>query len=218
MDLRGIYARRFGSDLEYRRAMWRILCRDVFQPLVRREGTVLEIGAGYCEFINQIQAAERMALDPNPDMRQYAAAGVQTMIGGISRLSRLRRDSIDTVFASNLLEHLDREEIVKTIRLVKRILKPDGSFIILQPNIRFCGDDYWMFFDHVTPIDDRALAEVLETNGFILRRVVERFLPFTTQGPFPKAVWLIEWYLRLPIAWRLFGQQSLILCGKSDRR
>ena len=46
--------------------------------------------------------------------------------------------------------------------------------MVLQPNIRFCAKDYWMFFDHVTPIDDRAFVEGLEINGFEILEVIEQ--------------------------------------------
>jgi len=58
----------------------------------------------------------------------------------------IKNESIDVVFANNFFEHLSKEDIVKTIREVNRVLKRGGKFIILQPNIRFCFKDYWMFF------------------------------------------------------------------------
>ena len=214
MEAKKIYSRRFAADRTYRNAMWRILCRDFFQKLIRREGSLLEIGAGYCEFINNIEAAKKTALDSNPDVRKSAAPNIRTIVGDISALSKLRSSSMDAVFAGNLLEHLDRKQILTVLREVFRILKPGGTFIILQPNIRFCARDYWMFFDHITPIDDRALMEALEIRGFTIRRLVERFLPFTTKSRFPKFLGLLRIYLRFPLVWRFFGQQSLIIAGK----
>jgi SAM-dependent methyltransferase len=216
MEAKKIYSRRFTPDREFRDAMWRILCRDFFQKLVRREGSLLEIGAGYCEFINNIEAAQKTALDSNPDVKQFAAPDVRAVVGDLSALSKFKAGSVDTVFASNLFEHLERPKILATMRDVRRILAPGGTFIILQPNIRFCARDYWMFFDHVTPIDDRALIEALEITGFAIRRRIERFLPFTTKSRYPRNTGLVWLYLRIPLAWRIFGQQSLIIAGKDS--
>jgi SAM-dependent methyltransferase len=182
--------------------------------MIPREGSLLEIGAGYCEFINHIEAAEKTALDVNPDIKRFAAPDVRTVVGDLAALRKMKAASFEAVFASNLFEHLERSKILETIRGVFRILKPSGQFIILQPNIRFSARDYWMFFDHITPIDDRALAEALEISGFAVRRIVERFLPYTTKSRFPRSLWLLRVYLRLPIVWRLFGRQSLIVAGK----
>jgi SAM-dependent methyltransferase len=214
MEAKKIYSRRFTPDRQFRDAMWRILCRDFFQKFIPREGSLLELGAGYCEFINNIKAAKKTALDSNPDVKQFAAAGVRAVVGDLSALSKFKAGSVDTVFASNLFEHLERPKILAAMRDVLKILAPGGSFIILQPNIRFCARDYWMFFDHITPIDDRALVEALEITGFAIRRRIERFLPYTTKSRIPRNTGLVWLYLRIPLAWRIFGQQSLIVAGK----
>lgn len=218
MESQNIYSRRFGADREFRNAMWRILCRDFFQSLVPRDGSLLEIGAGYCEFINHIVAAEKTALDVNPDVKTFAAPEVQAVVGDLSAMSKVKADSQVTVFASNLFEHLERKEILSTIRGVHRVLRKGGTFIILQPNIRFCAQDFWMFFDHITPIDDRALAEALEICGFSIRQRIERFLPYTTQKTFPRVLGLLKIYLRIPLAWRFLGQQSLIVAEKVSEK
>ena len=216
MDLKKIYARRFTPDLAYRAGMWRILCRDFFQDYVDRSSRVVEIGAGYCEFINNIEAAQRTAVDINPDLKQYTAPGVKAVLARTDRMRRVRSSSADVVFASNFFEHLTREEIVGTLHEVHRVLAPGGRFMILQPNVRFCGRDYWMFFDHVTPIDDRALVEVLEVNGFEMVKVIPRFLPYSTKSALPRQYLLIRLSLRLPVLWRLFGQQSFLLGRKPN--
>jgi SAM-dependent methyltransferase len=217
MESKRIYSRRFTPDREFRDAMWRILCRDFFQKLVPRESPLLEIGAGYCEFINNIQAIQKTALDSNPDVKRLAAKDVQVVVGDLSALSKFKAGSYGTVFASNLFEHIERPKILATMRDVHRILAPGGELIILQPNIRFCARDYWMFFDHVTPIDDRALSEALEITGFAVRRRIERFLPFTMKSRYLRHTGLVWLYLRIPLAWRIFGQQSLIIAGKYSR-
>ncbi len=214
MDVQNIYARRFTPDLHFRNEMWKILCRDFFQRYVAGSRHVLEIGAGYCEFINNIQAERKTALDINPDVKNYAAPDINIVLNSVSLMSAVPDNSVDMVFASNLFEHLTRDEIVATFREVYRILTPNGRFMVLQPNIRFCARDYWMFFDHVTPIDDRAFVEGLEINGFEILEVIERFLPYTTKSRLPKSLFLIQLYLRLRVAWRFFGQQSFILSQK----
>ena len=88
--------------------------------------------------------------------------------------------------------------------------------IILQPNIRYCYKDYWMFFDHITPLDDRALVEILELTKFKMINVIPQFLPYSTKSALPKSLFLIRLYLKLPILWRLFGKQALIICEKTD--
>ena len=214
MEEQRIYARRFNPDLKFRNEMWRILCRDFFQKYIDPDSRILEIGAGYCEFINQINAAEKTALELNPDVRSYAAAEVRVIQDRSSRMNAVSDHSVEVVFASNFFEHLSREEILATFREVYRALVPGGKFMVQQPNIRFCGKDYWMFFDHLTPIDDRAFVEALEICGFELQELITRFLPFTTKSRLPRSPFLLRLYLRLRMVWPLFGQQSFILSRK----
>jgi ubiquinone/menaquinone biosynthesis C-methylase UbiE len=194
--------------------MWKILCRVFFQRYINPQSRVLEIAAGYCEFINNIQATQKIAVDINPDVARYANQDVTIVNSSTTNMDQVRANSVDVVFASNFFEHLHKDEIVATFQEVHRVLVPGGRFMVLQPNIRFCARDYWMFFDHVTPIDDRAFVEGLEINGFEIVQVIDRFLPYTTKSRLPKALSLVELYLRIPIAWRFFGQQSFLLSRK----
>ena len=214
MDVSRIYQRRFTPDLAFRRAMWRVLCRDFFQRYIPPESTVLELGAGYCEFINQIEAARKLAIDLNPDTQQHAAPGVQVILTPSTALTGVADGTVDVAFASNFFEHLVRDDILATLGETRRVLRSGGRLVILQPNIRFCGRDYWMFFDHLTPIDDRALVEALMISGLRPVEVIPRFLPFTTHSRFPKSTLLLRLYLKVRPAWLLLGQQSLIVAEK----
>jgi SAM-dependent methyltransferase len=206
-----IYKRRFGPDLAFRRRMWQVLCTRFFQRYVPAQSTVLEVGAGYCEFINSIKAKHKIAVDMNPDTRLYAHPDVRVVETSSVDLSAVDTGSVDVAFASNFFEHLTRDDIVLTMREVARVLRPEGRFLILQPNIRYCARDFWMFFDHITPLDQYSLAEALEISGFRIVRCIERFLPFTTKSKLPKSLWLVGAYLRIPLLWRLLGQQTFVV-------
>ena len=214
MEVQSIYVRRLLPDLQFRNKMWKILCCDFFQRYVEENSRLLEIGAGYCEFINNIHAGSKTAVDINPDVKIHAAPGVKIVLEDATQMSAVPDNSIDMVFASNFFEHLSRDEIMATFKEVYRILVPGGKFMVLQPNIRFCSKDYWMFFDHITPIDDRAFVEGLEINRFKISEVIVRFLPYSTKGHLPKALLLIRLYLLIRPAWRFLGQQSFILSYK----
>ncbi len=214
--LETIYKRRFGPELAFRRKMWGVLCRRFFQRFITPSDTVLEIGAGYCEFINNIQAKHKVALDLNPDTAHYANPGVYVIQSSSTNMSAIPSGSIDAAFASNFFEHITRDDILGTMREVARVLKPDGRFLILQPNIRFCWRDFWMFFDHITPLDQYSLTEALEMSGFRAVRTIVRFLPYTTQGKLPKSMFMVNVYLTFPILWRFFGQQTFVVAELSS--
>ena len=216
LDVQRIYARRFEGERDFRTRMWEALCRDFLQDYVPLSSTVLELGAGHCGFINHIRAARRFAVDLNPDAASAASPGVQFVLSSVTDLSAIPAGSADVVFASHLFEHLSRPDIVRTLRESLRVLSASGSLLILQPSIRYCCRDYWMFFDHVTPLDDRSMTEAVETNGYRVEEVIPRFLPYTTKGRLPKSIVLLHAYLRLPLLWRFLGSQFFLVARPAE--
>lgn len=57
-----------------------------------------------------------------------------------------------------------------------------------------------MFFDHITPVGDRAPTDALAA-GYDL--CIPRFLPYTTKRRLPSAPRLVRMYLRMPLASRV---------------
>jgi len=194
--------------------MWEVLCADFFQNYIPENSVVLDVSAGYCEFINNIRVIRKIALDLNPDVKKFAGSDVEVVLSSSTDMKRIKEETIDVAFVSNFFEHLSKQDIVKTLREIHRVLNSSGKFLILQPNIRFCAKEYWMFFDHVTPLDDRSLSEALETNGFKVLESKPKFLPYTTKGSFPKSILLLKLYLKLPFLHKIFGQQAFIHAKK----
>ena len=211
-----IYRHRF-SDLELRRqvALWRPICRFL-QRYVRPDGVTLDLGAGFCHFINNIRSREKIALDVNEEaLKRYAGDGVRIVAGSGSDLSAVSPASVDTVFASNVYEHFHtREQVATSFAEVHRILRPGGAFIILQPNFAYCWRHYFDFFDHRLCFTHLGMLEGLQACEFERVEVIGRFLPFTSKSRLPAAPWLVALYLRVRLAWRLLGGQMLIVVRK----
>jgi len=216
MDITKLYSRRFStSERERKNRVWKVLCTLFFQKYVRPTDTVLDIGAGYCEFINNINCQNKIALDLSEETAQCAGYDVHVIQSGSSNMTAIKDASVDVAFTSNFLEHLpSKEELLTTLAETNRVLRRGGRFLILQPNIRFLHGEYWDFLDHHIPLTDRTLIEALELTGFHIIEVRPRFLPFTTKSRFPQYPWLIRLYLRLPLAQRLLGKQAWVVAVK----
>src|SRR3954469_16202373 len=123
---KALYRHRFADREAARDALWGALCGDFFQRYVPRSATVLDVAAGYCEFINNIRAGHKYAIDLNPDVVERARPGVHALIGPSTDMAPVESNTIDVAFVSNLFEHLTRPEIVQTLREVRRVLRPGG--------------------------------------------------------------------------------------------
>jgi 2-polyprenyl-3-methyl-5-hydroxy-6-metoxy-1,4-benzoquinol methylase len=209
--LSGLYRTRFPRPAQARKLeIWRVLCRDFFQRYVRPEDTVVDLGAGFCEFINNIQAGVKYAVDLNPDSKRYAARDVTVLAAESSRLDMLAPGSVDVVFASNFFEHLpDKAAFLATLAEARRILRPGtGRLLVLQPNIRLTGGAYWDFVDHHLPLTERTLSEAAELVGLEPIEIRPRFLPYTTKSRLPQHPLLVRAYLRFPPLQWLLGKQT----------
>ena len=216
-NLQAIYARRFAAIEESRDKVWRVLTRHYFQRWVNPEDVVLDVGAGFCEFINNIQAKQKLAMDLNPMTQQKAGPGVTVIPQDVTKSWTVASNSVDVVFSSNFFEHLpSKEDLRHCLEEIHRVLRPNGRLLAIGPNIRFCFNVYWDFFDHFLPLSDRSMVEALEITGFKTEAAIARFLPYTMRGkPAPPPLF-VRLYLALPIFWRLMGKQFLILARKAQ--
>ncbi|MDO8487495.1 MAG: methyltransferase domain-containing protein [Candidatus Curtissbacteria bacterium] len=214
-EITRLYRLRFDKDLKKRNEIWKILCRDFFQKYIKPSDTVCDLGAGYCEFINNIKAKIRIAIDINPETKKFANKGLATLITSSTNLPKNLYNKVDVVFASNFFEHLStKEELAKTLVEINKILKTGGKIIVLMPNIRYIGAAYWDFLDHQLPLTEKSMVEALTLNGCRIIEKRNRFLPYTTKSRLPKMGFLVRLYLKLTPLHLLFGKQSLIIAQK----
>ena len=214
-----IYRLRFSEqDLAQARAFWRPICRYL-QRYVDAQGTTLDLGAGYCHFINNIVSHEKLALDLNGEnLRLYAAPDVRCIESTGADLTGIASSSVNAVFASNVYEHFpSREDAARSFEEVYRVLRPGGRFIVLQPNFAYCAKQYFDYFDHRLIFTHKGMAEGLAISGFQLERVTARFLPYTSKSSLPTAPWMVSLYLSFPLAWQILGSQMLLVARKPAR-
>lgn len=206
------FATRFGYDAT-RDVVWREVCRYLQPREIPDGGVVLEIGAGYCHFINQIHGRARHALDLSPDLPQRVAAGVVPHVGSCTALPMFEDESVDVVFASNLFEHLTRDELAAALTEIRRVLRPGGRLAIVQPNFKYCAPEYFDDYTHLQVFTHLSLSDRLMADGFQIQRLEPRFLPFSMKSRLPKSSVLVRLYLHSPF--KPFGAQMLIIARKA---
>lgn len=215
-DLKKIYAARFSGQWEYRNKVWQILTANYFSRWIKPDDSVLDLGCGYGEFINNVSAAKKYAMELNPSAKEHVLDGVQLLEQDCSLPWPLADNSLDVVFTSNFFEHLPTKQALQsTLTEAHRCLKPNGYLIALGPNIKFLPGRYWDFFDHYLALTELSLSEVMIRSGYRVE-AIPKFLPYTmSQGSQPP-LWALRLYLRVPPLWKFFGHQFLIIGRKEE--
>lgn len=217
MESTKIYENRFShAERKKREKLWKILCQFYFQRQIAKKDVVVDMGAGFCEFINHIKCGKKIAVDVNPNLKKYTGKDVTAVIVKAEKIPGKYYGKADIVFMSNFLEHLPtKDRVVEVLRISHRLLKPNGKIIIMQPNIDLAKERYWDHIDHNVALNGESVIEALEISGFKVREFVKRFLPLTTKSRLPQTALLVKFYLSLPSFLRPLAGQSLFVAIKA---
>jgi len=198
-----------------REVLWRALWKYQFSKYIGASDCVLELGCGYAHFINNVRARRRIALDSWPGFVSHLAPGVEAHTGDVSDLAFLEDRSIDFAFASNLFEHLSKDQFTVVLEQLRPKLKDRGMLAILQPNYRYAYREYFDDYTHMTVYSHESLCDFLEANGFKVVECVPRFMPLTVKDRrMIVSETLIRLYLSLPV--KPLGKQMLVLARLVD--
>ena len=214
-QLSKIYHRRFVRTAAYRNRVWEVLTQHFFCRWVSPAARVLDLGCGYGEFINNISAASKWAMDLNPDVPGHLRPEVQFVLRDCSETWPFPDNHFDVIFSSNFFEHLaDKEHLSRTLRHILRCLKPGGRLIAVGPNVKFLHGEYWDFYDHHVYLTESSLGEALEIEGFVIEEIKSRFLPFTMVSAPENPMFFVRLYVAMPWTWWIRGRQFLIVAQK----
>lgn len=198
---------RFAPDPR-REILWQSLVKFYFSRLIDTNACVLELGAGYGNFINNVTAAQRLALDIWDEFPNYLAPGIVSHVGRVDDLAWVPDGSVDFVFASNLFEHVTQDAFASVLCQLKTKLAPGGTLNLLQPNFRFAYREYFDDYTHTTIYSDISICDFLNANGYEVLACHPRFLPLTIKSRLKVSPVLIRAYLLLPI--KPLGKQMFI--------
>ena len=196
-----------------RAVVWRVIAEYV-ERWVPTDAHVLEVGAGYCGWINAVRGARKVAVDEWPDVARHASQSVEAVVLDASTgLSRFADASFDLVLASNVIEHFEPDAAAALVGEIVRLLRPGGRLIVIQPNFRYAYRYYFDDYTHRSMFTHVSLANLLRSRGLRMLRVEPRFMPYSMrESRLPVTPWLVRAYLRSPI--RLWAGQMLLVAQK----
>ena len=207
MNGSGYHDSRFTKDGR-REIVWQCLWRYRFSAMVDPGDCVLDLGAGYGDFINAVAARRRIAVDAWDGFSAHLAPGVEHQVGNITELDFLDDGAVDFAFASNVFEHLTRAELAGALAALRPKLSARGTLTIVQPNYRYAYREYFDDFDHKSVFTHVSLPDYLAANGYETFAVEPRFMPLSVKSRLPVNPLLIRAWLASPF--KPGGKQMLV--------
>ena len=204
---KGYHQTRLSFDRR-RDAVWSSLWRFYFCKLISPNDCVLDLGCGYGNFINHVVARRRIAIDAWEGFPAYMDPQIEWVVGSVTDLKFIEDGTVDFAFASNLFEHLSKQDFADVLEILRRKLASGGTLNILQPNYRYAYREYFDDYTHASVFSHISLTDFLRANGFDVLEINPRFLPLTVTSRLPVSPWLIRVYLASPI--KPLAKQMLI--------
>ncbi len=145
---------------------------------------ILDIGCGYGKFLLVMKklGVECYGIEPGKINKKLAEE--LNITNGELYDAKFPDDFFDTITMRHSLEHVN--DPLKTLKEVKRILKPKGELIIEVPNIdstlykKF--GKYWIHFDaprHLFDFSDKTLRMYIKKAGFKIKRIKRFSYPYS---------------------------------------
>lgn len=190
--------------------VWGLVAKDILSHFPTKISSVLDLGAGYGDFINEVPVPQKWAVDLWPGLREKLKPGIQSVISDITApVPGLPENHFDLCFMSNVLEHFVIEDALKVLENARRHSKVGAYLVLLQPNFTYCSRTYFDDYTHKTIFTAEGLSNLLLDNGFELVAVKPRYLPFSFKSRLPHPRWIVWLYLQLP--WKPLAAQMLII-------
>ncbi|EHR01319.1 class I SAM-dependent methyltransferase [Bradyrhizobium sp. WSM471] len=160
------------NDLAPRLVILRDLVRRFFPA--DRNAFILDLGCGYGVLL---LAARRegyvQLLGVDGSAEQVAIAhrlGISEVRQGdlFAEIEQTAADVLDVVVTYDVIEHLKKQDLLRLVAEVRRVLKPNGRWIIHAPNAEspFFGRIRYGDFTHELAFTQQSLGAVLRAGGF----------------------------------------------------
>jgi len=145
--------------------------RDI-RPHLPAGGRVLDIGCGQGELVRLLAAGgfDAYGVDVSPEQVEIArSSGLDRVeLGDFHAYLASSRGEWDGVVATDVLEHLARDEVVAAFDSVRAALRPGGVFAARVPNAVSPMGGHTMFGDltHETWFTARSVCQLAAVTGF----------------------------------------------------
>lgn len=155
----------------------RVAVRDKLRGYIeyfRNADRVLDIGCGRGEFLELLKESgvDGFGIDTNPEMVEYCRSLSLKVeqVDAIGYLQSITDGSLDGIFTSQVIEHLQPGYLAGMLDLCLKKLKKGGVLVVETVNptsLTALTNGFYLDLSHTKPIHPETLAFVLGEAGFV---------------------------------------------------
>lgn len=149
----------------------------------RKQGRLLDIGAGAGAFVGQMKSSgwEVTGLEPDPEARKVAQQDHGIVLNDMSLLGALPPHSFDAITLWHVLEHV--HDLQGYVKRINEVLAADGTLFIAVPNFLSADavyfGEHWAAYDvprHLYHFSPGSMQQLLQPHGLkIASQIPMRF-------------------------------------------
>jgi O-antigen chain-terminating methyltransferase len=164
----------FAFEERFRGAISEIKRRhSIYLDFFLNRRNVLDLGCGRGEFVDLLseKGVKVMGVDSSRDMVDFCRdRGLSVVLSDIfDYLGGLDDESVDGIFASQVIEHFGPEDALRLIRLCRKKLMSGGVIVFetVNPNCPEALSNFYLDPSHVRPVPAELLRFMLEEDQFV---------------------------------------------------
>ena len=138
-----------------------------------RGAAILDVGCGFGGLLMHLRDrgyTDVRGVDVSPEQvamaHRLGLSGVT--LGGAAEYLADRREELDLVCAIDVLEHLERQELLQVLDAIHAALRPSGRLVLQVPNADgpFAGRMRYFDLTHERAFTGKSIAQALRAAGF----------------------------------------------------
>ncbi|MBB2182842.1 methyltransferase domain-containing protein [Lachnospiraceae bacterium MD1] len=147
--------------------------QEIYIDYFTNKGEIIDLGCGRGEFLELLQekGIQVTGVDAYAEFVEYCKAKGLNAIqaDAITYINSLENDSIGGIFASQLVEHLETNQLVQLCQDAYKKLKFGGYFILETPNptsLSIFMNAFYIDPSHNKPVHPKTLEYFMQQSGF----------------------------------------------------
>lgn len=177
-----------------------------FIPL-DKNARILDVGSGTGDFLAYLKSKEYknfLGVDIAEEQVDFCKKYVTKNVSLITNLSvflKSKKNTFDFILMNDIIEHIEKDQVITILSLVKESLTADGTVLIRTVNLknRWGMAVRYMDFTHTVGFTEESLRQIMLTSGFKKTVFIQEIHPIHDLKSFVRVILksFFEFFYRL---------------------